>query len=206
MAFGDSITDGALSTRDKNARWPDVLAARLSANKKTAHMGVLNEGIGGNRILHDVTGPSALARFDRDVLAQSGVKYLIIMESINDIGHAADPVKPYDVVSVDDLAAGITQMARRAHTHGIKVIVATLTPYVGAHYYSPAGEVMRLAVNQWIRTTKEVDGVIDFEKAIRDPANASVFLPAYDSGDHLHPKDAGYKAMGDSIDLKLFAR
>ena len=206
VAFGDSITDGALSTRDKNARWPNVLAERLAANKKTEHIGVLNEGIGGNRILHDVTGPSALSRFDRDVLAQSGVKYLIIMESINDIGHATDPVKPYDVVSVDDLTAGITQMARRAHTHGIKVIAATLTPYVGAHYYSPAGEVMRQAVNQWIRTTKEVDGVIDFEKAVRDPANASVFLPAYDSGDHLHPKDAGYKAMGDAIDLKLFAK
>jgi len=206
VTFGDSITDGALSTRDKNARWPDVLAARLAANKKTAHMGVLNEGIGGNRILHDVTGPSALARFDRDVLAQSGVKYLIILESINDIGHAADPVKPYDVVSADDLIAGFTQMARRAHTHGIKVIGATLTPYVGAKYQSPAGEVMRQAVNQWIRTTKELDGVIDFEKATQDSANPSVFLPAYDSGDHLHPKDAGYKAMGDSIDLKLFAK
>ena len=206
VTFGDSITDGALSTRDKNARWPDVLAARLAANKATARLGVLNEGIGGNRVLHDNTGPSALARLDRDVLAQSGVKYLILMESINDIGHAADPVKPYDIVSAEDLIAGFSQIARRAHTHGIKVIGATLTPYVGAKYQSPAGEVMRQAVNQWIRTTKELDGVVDFDKATVDPANPGVFLPAYDSGDHLHPKDAGYKAMGDAIDLKLFTR
>jgi lysophospholipase L1-like esterase len=206
VTFGDSITDGALSTRDKNARWPDVLAARLAANKATAHFGVLNEGIGGNRVLHDGTGPSALARLDRDVIAQSGVKYLILMESINDIGHAADPVKPYDIVSAEDLIAGFSQIARRAHTHGIKVIGATLTPYVGAKYQSPAGEVMRQAVNQWIRTTKELDGVVDFDKATVDPAHPGVFLPAYDSGDHLHPKDAGYKAMGDAIDLKLFPR
>jgi lysophospholipase L1-like esterase len=206
VAFGDSITDGAKSTRDANARWPDVLAARLAADKKTSHLGVLNQGIGGNRILHDGTGPSALARFDRDVIAQAGVKYLIILESINDIGHAADPKKPYDVVSADDLIAGFSQMARRAHTHGIKVIGATLTPYVSAGYQSPAGEAMRQAVNQWIRTTKELDGVIDFDKVTSDPAHPDVFLPADDSGDHLHPNDAGYKAMGNAIDLKLFTK
>jgi len=206
VAFGDSITDGAHSARDKNARWPDVLAARLAANKATAHMGVLNEGIGGNRILHDNAGPSALARFDRDVIAQAGVKYVIILESINDIGHAQDPKKPYDVVSAQDLIAGFSQMARRAHTHGIKVFGATLTPYVGAGYASPAGEVERQAVNQWIRTTKELDGVVDFDKVTTDPANPGVFLPAYDSGDHLHPGDAGYKAMGDAIDLKLLTK
>jgi lysophospholipase L1-like esterase len=206
VAFGDSITDGAKSTRDTNTRWPDVLAARLAANKATAHLGVLNQGIGGNRILHDNTGPSALARFDRDVIAQAGVKYVIILEAINDIGHAADPKKPYDIVSADDLIAGFSQMARRAHTHGIKVIGATLTPYIGAGYQSPAGEAMRQAVNQWIRTTKELDGVVDFDKATADPAHPGVFLPADDSGDHLHPNDAGYKAMGEAIDLKLFAR
>jgi lysophospholipase L1-like esterase len=206
VAFGDSITDGAHSTRDTNARWPDVLAARLAADKKTARLGVLNEGIGGNRVLHDNTGPSALARFDRDVIAQAGVKYLIILESINDIGHAQDPKKPYDVVSADDLIAGLTQMARRAHTHGIKVIGATLTPYVGAGYASPAGEVERQAVNQWIRTTKELDGVVDFDKATTDPAHPGMFLPSADSGDHLHPGDAGYKAMGNAIDLKLFTK
>jgi lysophospholipase L1-like esterase len=169
-------------------------------------MGVLNEGIGGNRILHDNAGPSALARFDRDVIAQAGVKYVIILESINDIGHAQDPKKPYDVVSAQDLIAGFSQMARRAHTHGIKVFGATLTPYVGAGYASPAGEVERQAVNQWIRTTKELDGVVDFDKVTTDPANPGVFLPAYDSGDHLHPGDAGYKAMGDAIDLKLLTK
>lgn len=204
VAFGDSITDGAYSTRNGNARWPDVLASRLQANKKTASLGVLNEGIGGNRVLHDKTGPSALARFDRDVLAQAGVKYLIIMESINDIGHAKDPNRPYDVVSADDLIAGLSQLATRAHTHGIKVFGATLTPYIGAKYESPAGETMREAVNQWIRTTNQLDGVIDFDKVTRDPANPNVFLPADEHGDHLHPNDTGYKAMGDSIDLKLF--
>lgn len=204
VAFGDSITDGAYSTRDANARWPDVLAARLQADKKTADLGVLNEGIGGNRVLHDDTGPSALARFDRDVLAQAGVKYLIILESINDIGHAQDLHHQYDVVTADDLIAGLSQLATRAHTHGIKVFGATLTPYVGAGYASPKGEAIREAVNQWIRTTNQFDGVIDFDKVIRNPANPTSFLPAYDHGGHLHPNDTGYKAMGDAIDLNLF--
>jgi lysophospholipase L1-like esterase len=204
VTFGDSITDGAHSTRDANARWPDILARRLLADKKTAHLGVLNQGIGGNRILHDTTGPSALARFDRDVLAQTGVKYLVIMESINDIGHATDPAKPYDVVTADDLIAGLSQLATRAHTHGIKVIGATLTPYVGAKYQSPAGEEMRQAINKWIRTTNQLDGVIDFDKVTTDLTHPGMFLPLDDSGDHLHPGDAGYKAMGESIDLNLF--
>jgi lysophospholipase L1-like esterase len=206
VAFGDSITDGALSTRNANARWPDDLAHRLQANKKTANLGILNQGIGGNRILHDVTGPNALARFDRDVLAQAGVKYLIILEGINDIGHAQDPVKPYDVVTAEDLIVGLGQLATRAHTHGIKVYGATLTPYVGAKYSSPAGEAMRQAVNKWIRTTDQLDGFIDFDKATQDPTNPTVFAPAADSGDHLHPADAGYKIMADSIDLSLFTK
>ena len=206
VVFGDSITDGALSTRDANARWPDVLARRLQAEKKTADLGVLNEGIGGNRVLHDTTGPSALARFDRDVLAQAGVKYLIIMESINDIGHATDLNKPYDVVTAEDLIVGLGQLAIRAHTHGIKVIGATLTPYVGAKYQSPAGEEIRQAVNKWIRTTDQFDGVIDFDKVTTDPTHPGMFLVLDDSGDHLHPGDDGYKAMGESIDLKLFTK
>nr|ADC35792.1 lipolytic enzyme G-D-S-L family protein [uncultured bacterium 282] len=206
VAFGDSITDGSHSTKDTNQRWPDILAQRLQADKKTKNLGVLNEGIGGNRVLHDNTGPSALARFDRDVLAQAGVKYLIILESINDIGHAQDPVKPYDVVSAEDLIAGFGQLAARAHTHGIKVYGATLTPYVGAKYASPAGEAIRQAVNKWIRTSNELDGFIDFEKASQDPANPAVFSSTADGGDHLHPSDGGYKAMGDSIDLKLFTK
>ncbi|QHS52209.1 SGNH/GDSL hydrolase family protein [Edaphobacter sp. 12200R-103] len=206
VAFGDSITDGAHSTRNTNQRWPDLLAKRLQADKKTKDLGVLNEGIGGNRVLHDNTGPSALARFDRDVLAQAGVKYLIILESINDIGHAQDPVRPYDVVSADDLITGLSQMATRAHTHGIKVYGATLTPYVGAKYSSPAGESIRQAVNNWIRTTNQLDGFIDFDKATQDKTNPAVFSSTADSGDHLHPADAGYKAMSDSIDLKLFTK
>jgi lysophospholipase L1-like esterase len=204
VAFGDSITDGAFAAVNENARWPDELARRLVAEKKTAGIGVLNEGIGGNRILHDNTGPSALARFDRDVIAQAGVKYVIILEAINDIGHAYDSKRPYDVVSSDDLIAGYVQMAERAHMHGIKVYFATLTPYTGAGYMSPAGEEVRKALNQWIRTTSEGDGYIDFDKATADPAHPDTFLPAYDHGDHLHPSDPGYKAMGDAIDLKLF--
>jgi lysophospholipase L1-like esterase len=204
VAFGDSITDGAYAALNANARWPDELARRLLADPRTAGLSVLNEGIGGNRILHDTTGPSALARFDRDVIAQAGVRYLILLEAINDIGRAYDTHRVYDVVSADDLIAGYVQMAERAHTHGIKVYIATLTPYVGAGYASPAGEQVRQAVNQWIRTTSQIDGFIDFDKATQDPANPAMFLPAYDHGDHLHPSDPGYKAMGDAIDLKLF--
>jgi lysophospholipase L1-like esterase len=206
VTFGDSITDGARSTRNANMRWPDVLARRLQADKKTRNLGILNEGIGGNRVLHDNTGPNALARFDRDVIAQAGVKYLVILESINDIGHAMDPNSPYDIVSVDELIAGLSQLATRAHTHGIKVYGATLTPYVGAKYASPGGEQMRQAVNQWIRTTNVLDGFVDFDKATQDPANPSVFSTTADGGDHLHPSDAGYKSMGESIDLKLFTK
>ncbi len=204
VALGDSITDGAFATNNANARWPDELARRLLADKKTANLAVLNEGIGGNRVLNDVTGPSALARFDRDVLAQAGVKYLIILESINDIGHATDPVRPNGIVSADDLVFGLTQLTERAHAHAIKVYAATLTPDGKSKYDSPAAETMRQAVNQWIRTTNQIDGFIDFDKATQDPANPTIFLPAYDHGDHLHPNDPGYKAMGDAIDLKLF--
>ncbi|MBS1820765.1 MAG: SGNH/GDSL hydrolase family protein [Acidobacteria bacterium] len=206
VAFGDSITEGSHSTKDANHRWPDILAQRLQAGKKTRNLGVLNQGIGGNRILHDKAGPSALARFDRDVLAQAGVKYLIILESINDIGHAFSPAKPNDVVSADDLIQGLSQLATRAHTHGIKVYGATLTPYVGAGYASPAGEAARQTINQWIRTSNLLDGFVDFDKATRDMNNPAVFSLLSDGGDHLHPSDAGYKNMGDSIDLKLFTK
>lgn len=204
ITLGDSITDGARSTRDANNRWPNILAQRLLANKKTSHLAVLNEGISGNRILHDQAGPNALARFDRDVLAQSGVKYLIILESINDIGHATRLKDPEDVVSAQDLILGLQQMAVRAHQHGIKIFGATLTPYEGAGYYSAEGEKVRQAINDWIRTSKDLDGVIDFDKTVRDPAKPSWFSSTYDCGDHLHPGDAGYKAMGEAIDLKIF--
>jgi lysophospholipase L1-like esterase len=165
---------------------------------------VLNQGIGGNRVLHDGYGPSALARFDRDVIAQSGVKYLIFLESINDIGRLKAPHEPGDNITADDLIFGLSQLVTRAHQHGIKVIGATLTPYMGAGYSCPLGEQVRQAYNQWIRTSGVLDGVIDFEKITQDPAHPDMFLPDYDSGDHLHPKDAGYKAMGDAIDLSLF--
>ena len=204
VALGDSITDGAGSTPDTNRRWPDVLARRLHDNKATEGLGVLNAGIGGNRVLHDGTGLSALARFDVDVLAQSGVRYLIVLESINDIGHAYDPGKPFDVVTADDLIAGLTQLAERAHMRGIKVLGATLTPYLRAGYSSAAGEQVREAVNRFIRTSTVFDGVIDFDQATQDKANPKEFNPEYDHGDHLHPSDAGAKAMGDAISLKLF--
>jgi lysophospholipase L1-like esterase len=161
-------------------------------------------GISGNRILHDGWGPNALARFNHDVLAPAGVKYLILLEGINDIGEAYDPTTPRDHVTADDVITGLSQLARRAHTHGIKVFGATITPYVGADYASPAGEAVRQTVNQWIRSTPELDGFIDFDKATRDPSRPTVFAPANDSDDHLHPNDTGYKAMGDAIDLKLF--
>jgi lysophospholipase L1-like esterase len=204
VALGDSITDGSFSTTDANLRWPDELGRRLQASPRTRHLGVVDVGIGGNRVLHDVNGPSALARFDRDVLAQDGVKYLIILESVNDLGHATDPVKPYDIVSADDLIWGLTQLAERAHAHGIKVFIATLTPYAKSKYDSPAAAKISHAINSWIRTTNLIDGVVDLEKATQDPANPAQFLPAFDHGDHLHPNDAGYKAMGDAIDLNLF--
>ncbi|QNI32636.1 SGNH/GDSL hydrolase family protein [Alloacidobacterium dinghuense] len=204
VTFGDSITDGADSTRDANHRWPDVLAARLQADKKTANLGVLNQGIGGNRVLHDGYGPSALARFDRDVIAQTGVKYLIILEGINDIGRLKEPHEPGDKITADDLIFGLSQLVTRAHQHGIKVFGATLTPYLPTGYSSPQGEQVRQAYNQWITTSGVFDGVIDFDKITQDPAHPDQFLPDYDSGDHLHPKDAGYKAMGDAIDLSLF--
>ena len=206
VAFGDSITDGAHSTLDKNMRWPDVLARRLQADKKTAHFAVLNEGIGGNRLLHDVTGPNALARFDRDVLDQSGVKYLIILEGINDIGHAYDPQKPYDVITAEQLEMALTQLIDRAHAHGIKVIGATLTPYVGAKYQSAEGEKVREAENDFILHSGKFDGVVDFAKATADPADPTRFAASAGSADNLHPGDSGYQTMGDSIDLKLFKK
>ena len=204
VAFGDSITDGNGSTPDANHRWPDYLAQRLIADKKTANLSVVNEGISGNRLLYDHAGPNAIARFDRDVLAQSGGKYLIILEAINDIGRIPKTGDPESSVTAADLIFAYTQMITRAHQHSIKVYGATLTPYMGAGYASQTGEAVRQAVNQWIRSSGAFDAVIDFDKTTQDPQNPTMFLPVYDHGDHLHPSDAGYKAMADSIDLKLF--
>jgi len=204
--FGDSITDGSRSTNDTNRRWPDVLAARLNGR----HRAVLNAGIGGNRILHDAVpnnirfGVNALARFDRDVLSQAGVGYVVILEGINDLGHAGTSAPASETVSSDDVIAGMTQLIERAHEEGIKAIGCTILPFEGAGYFSAEREVKRKAINEWIRTGKKFDGVIDFDKATRDPAHPDHMLAAYDGGDHLHPGDAGYKAMGESIDLALF--
>ena len=206
LCFGDSITDGSRSTADTNQRWPDLLAKRLAANSPTATMAVMNVGIGGNRILHDVTGPSSLSRFDRDVLELANVKYVVLLEGINDIGHSYDQKNPYDHVSVQELIAADRLLITRAHANGLKIIGATLTPYLPTGYSSPAGEQVRAALNQWIRTGGEFDGVIDFEKATSDSAKRDTFLSTYDSGDHLHPNDAGMKSMADSIDLTLFTK
>ena len=199
VTFGDSITDGARSTTDMNSRWPDYLARRLAARKEPA-IGVLNAGISGNQVLGDGAGASALARFDRDVLMQTGVTHVIVMEGINDIGLARTNPNP----SAPDLIAGHKQLIERARARGLKVYGATLTPFEGAAYWTAEGEAKRQALNEWIRTSKAYDAVIDFDQVTRDPAAPTKFLPAYDSGDHLHPGDAGYKAMGEAVDLKLF--
>ncbi len=198
VAFGDSITDGARSTVDTNNRWPDELARRLAA-RKGAPIAVVNAGISGNQVLADGAGVSALARFDRDVLMQTGVTHVIVLEGINDIGIARGNAKP----SVEDLIAGHEQLIARAHARGLKIYGATLTPFEGAGYYTPEGEKKREALNEWIRTSGAYDGVIDFDKLARDPSAPTKFAPAFDSGDHLHPGDGGYQAMGDAIELGL---
>jgi lysophospholipase L1-like esterase len=204
VVFGDSITDGAYATVNANHRWGDYLATRLHENPTTANLSVLNEGIGGNCILIHCTAQNALARFDRDVLSQAGVKYVIVLEGINDIGGLHNTNRPEYKLTAEDLEQGMAQLVARAHEHGIKVFGATLTPYKGAGYFTEKGEAIRQAVNQWILTSGVFDGAIDFNKATSDPANPLMFDPQYDSGDHLHPKDAGYAAMANSIDLSLF--
>jgi len=201
VAFGDSITDGATSTPNTDRSWPSVLAARLAANPSTADVAIVNLGISGNRVLGDGAGVSALARFDRDVIAQAGVKWVMIMEGINDIGLGART----GAISSDALIGAYKQMIERAHTHGIKVIGCTLTPYVGASYASEEGEAMRTALNTFIRTPGNFDAFVDYDQVTRDPANPKQFIREFNNTDHLHPNDAGYKAMGDSIDLALFA-
>jgi lysophospholipase L1-like esterase len=206
VTLGDSITDGAHSLLDGNVRWPDVLASRLQQQPGLARVSVLNEGIGGNRVLNDGAGPNALARLNRDVLSQDGVSYVIVLESINDIGRLAHVTAPEDDITAARLEQGLKQIADAAHEHGIKVFGATLTPYGGAGYYSEKGEQVREAVNNWIRTSGTFDGVVDFDKITQDPQNPTHFLPVNDSGDHLHPSDSGYNAMGNGIDLTIFGR
>ena len=200
VTLGDSITDGYHSTADANKRWPDRLAERLAAQKDGSKVAVLNAGITGNRLLHDKDSSNALARLDRDVLVQSGARYLIVLLGINDIGFPG-------AVTADEIIASHRQIIDRARALGLKVYGGTLTPfqaYLPGLYYTAVGEAQRQAVNQWIRTSKAYDAVIDFDKAIRNPSNPATILPAYDSGDNLHPNDAGYKAMADAISLSLF--
>lgn len=203
VALGDSITDGAASTPDSNSRWPDVLARRLLSPSAPIRMSVLNAGIGGNRLLSEGAfgaGINVLARYDIDALAQTGVTHIIVLEGINDIGQARQNATP----TAEDLIGAHRQLVDRAHARGVKIFGATLTPFWGAAYYTEAGEAKRKALNEWIRNGKAYDGVIDFDKATRDPNDPGKLLAAYDSCDHLHPSDAGYKAMAESIDLSLF--
>jgi len=205
VAFGDSITDGATSTVDSDKSWPSQFARRVLANPATANLAVVNEGISGNRVLRDLAGANALARLDRDVFSQPGVKWMTLMEGINDIGRATGRgAQASDAVTADEVIAGLRQIVERAHLHGIKVLGATLTPYEGAAYYSETGEPMRQAVNRWIRTGGAFDAVVDFDSVVRDPANALQIKPDFNIRDHLHPNDAGYQAMADAIDLAIF--
>ncbi|HEX4003079.1 MAG TPA: SGNH/GDSL hydrolase family protein [Candidatus Acidoferrales bacterium] len=205
VAFGDSITDGATSTPDTDRSWPSQLAQRLAANKATQKFAIVNEGISGNRLMDGGMGIAALARFDRDVLSVPGVKYVIVMLGINDIGLGSLPGTPPDQqVTAQELIDAHKQLIAHAHIRGIRAIGATLTPYVGAAYASAQGEVIREAVNDWIRTSHAYDAVFDFDAVVRDPANPKQILPSLNLTDHLHPDDAGYKAMADSVDLSIF--
>ncbi|HEV3139997.1 MAG TPA: GDSL-type esterase/lipase family protein, partial [Vicinamibacterales bacterium] len=203
VTLGDSITDGTGSTLDANHRWPDVLARRLEARSGSVKSAVLNSGIAGNRLLTEQQiefGINILARFDRDVLVPPGVTHVIVLEGINDIGMARDAATP----SADDVIAAHTQLIERAHAHGLKIFGATLTPFEGAAYYTPAGETKRAAVNEWIRTSRAYDAVVDFDAVVRDPDHPKRMLQKFDRGDHLHPSDAGYEAMGNAVELSLF--
>ncbi|MEY4730865.1 MAG: hypothetical protein RL020_2023 [Pseudomonadota bacterium] len=207
VTIGDSITDGYSSTPDTNQRWPDIFSKRLNAKKGHGNKAVLNQGISGNRVLHDIFGPNALARFDRDVLAQPGVTHVVVLEGINDLGLPGVFVPATETVSADEVITGLQQLAERAHSKGLKIFSGTLTPFEGTifpGYFTPEKEMKRQAINQWIRSSGAFDAVIDFDVATRDPDQPARLLPAYDSGDHLHPNDAGYKAMAETVDLSLF--
>jgi lysophospholipase L1-like esterase len=200
IALGDSITDGIRSTNDGNRTWPALLAARLARGKETATIAVGNMGISGNRVLRDGAGSSAVARFDRDVLSQSGVKWVMLLEGINDIGTG----RQTEPVTAEEITAAYRQIVEEAHTHGLQVIGCTLTPFLGAPYRREAGEPIREAVNQWIRRSGAFDAVVDFDAATRDPNDPTRVRAEFDPGDHLHPNDLGYQAMADAVDLSIF--
>jgi lysophospholipase L1-like esterase len=206
VALGDSLTDGNISTHDMYANWPSQLARRLAGPQGGRKMAVMNQGLGGNRILHDIRGDSGLRRFDRDVLAQPGVTHVIVLLGTNDLRNRW--AKPEEEVTAKQMIGGLKQMVLRAHARGIKIFGGTLTPFenetflIGA--WTPAREAVRQAVNAWIRDSSAFDAVIDFDKSVRDPEHPARMLPNYDCGDHLHQSDAGYNHMGDIIDLALF--
>ena len=210
VILGDSITDGRGSTTNGNDRWPDVLARRLQASPETDTVGVLNAGIGGNRLLRDGLGPHALARLDRDVLAQAGVRWLILLEGINDIGTAAGArAKGEPAATADDIIGAYAQIIERARARGIRVYGATIMPFEGfsyAGYFTPESEADRHKVNAWIRTSGRFDAVIDFDALTRDPERPARLSAAVDGGDHLHPSAAGYRIMGEAVDLALFTK
>jgi lysophospholipase L1-like esterase len=209
VAFGDSITDGAGSALGENTRWPDFLARRLAAAGEL-DLGIVNQGIGGNRLLHDVVGDNAQARFERDVLAWPNLGYIIVMVGINDLGFSAIENFPMaDSVHIEEVAlaemiAGYRQLIARAHAWGVRIYGATLTPYKGAGYFTEAGETKRQGINTWIRESGEYDGVIDFDRAVRDPEDPSRMRADLHGGDWLHPNGAGYAAMAEAVDLGLF--
>ena len=198
VAFGDSITDGYRSTTGANRRWPDRFAERLAAAHR--EVAVANEGLSGNRVLSDgavpIFGESALTRFDRDVLGLSGVTHMIVLEGVNDLGGRPEP-------SAEALIAGYRQLIVRAHAHRIRITLATILPYKGAAYFRPEGEAVRIAVNTWIRKAREADSVVDFDAVMRDPHDQARMRADLQSGDWLHPNDAGYRAMGDAVPTKL---
>jgi lysophospholipase L1-like esterase len=214
VAFGDSITDGVGSTPDTNHRWPDRLLDRLAARGGRPGWGMVNMGISGNRVLNDNAGQSALARFDRDVLAVPGVAYVIVFEGVNDLGTSFGSFEgpfagfkgmvPAHKATAEALIAGYRQLIARAHSRGVKIFGATIAPYEGAFYYSAEGESQRQAVNDWIRKGGAFDGVLDFDAVLRDPAKPSQIKNGLHAGDHLHGSDAGYEAVANSIDLALF--
>ena len=207
VAFGDSITDGFSSTPNAHRAWPAQLAARLQNDRATAHWGVVNVGISGNRVRRDVVGTSALARFDRDVSSRAGVRWLVLFEGINDINFSALPRAPESQrTTAEQLIEALSQLVDRAHAEGLKVIGATLMPMGGLWLHNAETEAMRQAVNRWIRSGGKFDAVVDFDAVTRDPQQPERLRPQFDSGDHIHPNDAGNAAMANAIDIAVFDR
>lgn len=202
VVLGNSITDGRGSGTNKQNRWPDILSEQLLKNPATSHIGVLNKGIGGNCVLKACLGPAAIDRFERDVLQQSSVRWLIILEGVNDIGGSPDSASAMKVAT--DLINAYSQMVEKAHAKGIKVYGATILPFGKSFYYKDYRETARNTVNHWIRTSGRFDAVIDFDIEMRDPSDNMVLLPDMHTGDFLHPNEAGYKKMGEAVNLSLF--